>query len=675
MGRRSVPWRLRRSRSFAADGQYRAVIEESPIPIFIYERETLRIVAVSNSVLDNYGYSRKELLAMTVPDLNPEEDLAAYHAYRERVLQGEHPGRQHWTGTWRHKYKDGSIIEIDVTGNDIVFDGRACRVAFCPDVTERNAAARELARAREELAANEARYRLLFDRNPQPMLLFDRRTLQILAFNDAQVAHVGYSQKEARAMSVLDLLAPENAAALRTLIEETPGGRARWERNEMSHTPQRARCKDGTIVDIELSNQNIDLDGRPCRISVAIDVTERNRVAAELERAYDRAVEASNMKSAFLANMSHELRTPMNGVIGMNNLLLESELNDEQRGFAEQVARSGLHMLEIINDILDVSKLEAGHLELDVTTFEVPQSIDDACAAPSADATAKGLGFEIKIAPEVPRVVCGDRRRLAQVLANLASNAVKFTTDGAVTVSVTALTPNARQVALRIAVNDTGIGIEPAVLERMFEPFSQADVSTTRTYGGTGLGLAIVRDLVELMDGTVTAESEPGRGSTFTVELMMDRPTRAGETPDTLSPTADRALPAWSAPPLVLVVEDSSVNQLVATRTLERCGCRAAVAPDGNAALTELERHPYDAVLMDCQMPVLDGYAATSELRRREAGSGRHTPVIAMTAHVMEGDREHCLQAGMDDYIAKPMRRDELAAVLRHWIPDTAPLV
>ena len=408
------------------------------------------------------------------------------------------------------------------------------------------------------------------------------------------------------------------------------------------------------------------LDGQACRIALCLDITERNRTATELAEAHDEAIEASNMKSAFLANISHEIRTPMTGVLGVAELLLDSELDDDQRQLVTQVARSGELMVALINDILDVAKIEAGQLTIEVGDFALREAIEQACATAGASLQTSGVAFELLIDDAVPVQARGDAQRLRQVLLNLVSNAMKFTSVGSVTVRARLADCRESGPVIRIEVADTGIGIEPAMLEAVFEPFTQADVSTTRHYGGTGLGLAIARELTELMGGSIGAQSEPGAGSTFWIELPLAAPLATGAAAAGQAAGADQL--AWRVPPLILVAEDNVVNQIVAARTLERCGCQVDVVPDGRAALQALAARRYDAVLMDCQMPVLDGYETTIDLRRREAG-GNRTPVIAMTANAMNGAVEKCMEAGMDDYISKPMRRVELVEVLRRWIP------
>ena len=520
-----------------------------------------------------------------------------------------------------------------------------------------------LRRAREQLRSSEERYRHLFERNPQPLVAYDRATLEIVAVSDAMIQRYGYSRETFHAMTLEDLEPPGRVAALRAHLASLPalGG-------VVEGTPDRHRLRDGRVIDVEVTATNVELDGRACRIALFQDVTERKRAAVELAVARDRAVEASNMKSAFLANVSHEVRTPMNGVLGMTDLLLGMELTGEQRACAEQVARSGRQMLLIINDILDLSKIETGHLALDIADFDLHEAITELCSATGAQARAKGLRLDMQIGEGVPSRARGDARRLHQVLLNLVSNAIKFTSEGAVAVRIDAREAPMGATVVRVEVTDSGIGVDPADLHRMFEPFTQADVSTTRLYGGTGLGLSISRELVELMAGTIGADSELGRGSTFWFEVPLVPATVAAPAPTGAPLASADGAERWVRPPLVLVAEDSQINQIVAVRALERCGCRVEVVGSGTEALEALARERYDAVLMDCQMPTLDGYEATAELRRREAGGG-HTIVIAMTAHAMDGDRDRCIAAGMDDYISKPMRHGDLLEVLQRALP------
>ncbi|MGI8856807.1 MAG: response regulator [Thermomicrobiales bacterium] len=617
--------------------QYRLLFEGNPNPMWVYDRETLRFLAINDAALAHYGYSRDEFLGMTLADIRPGDDFA--RLLTQLPERDDHRA----VSEWHHRKKDGTLIQVETVANGLRFGGRAARLVLVSDVTERN-------RIEEALRSSETGYRALFESANDAILIFDAHSLEILAVNPKACETYGYSGNEFMAMSLRDLsLDPATTMAR---VQEVLKGLQVF---ETVH-----RCKDERLINIVLSTSVIEYGGRTAIMNITRDVTENKRAEAELRAAKEAADAANRAKSEFLANMSHEIRTPMNGVIGMTGLLLDTPLSPEQQEYAETIRTSGDALLTIINDILDFSKIESGNLDLEEQPFDLRDCVEDALDLLAPRAAEKNLDLAYLIADGVPSTLVGDVTRLRQVLVNLIGNAIKFTERGEVVVSVSASAVDRRH-AVRFAVRDTGIGIPPERMDRLFKSFSQVDASTTRMYGGTGLGLAISKRLAELMHGTMWVESTPGEGSTFSFTI-----TAASQ------PTQARVWQRSAQPSLagrrILIVDDNETNRRILTLQAQNWGMRARSAAHGAEALEWIRRgDPFDVAILDMQMPDMDGIALAAAIR--DYRDARALPLVMLTSM---GRREQGQQAAFAAFLAKPIKQSHLHDVLM-GIFDAAP--
>jgi PAS domain S-box-containing protein len=514
-------------------------------------------------------------------------------------------------------------------------------------------------------------------------------TATITKWNDCCETFYGYSQEEAVGQSILLLTPASETADISRLYQ-----RVVEEKTAQVYEGQQ-RGKDGHLIDVILTispifDSRLQVTAISCvaRDNTSLKESQRQiyKLNAELqnhidelkvkneqlEEARDSAIEASQLKSAFVANISHELRTPLSGILGMSELALTLDLNDETRAMLEVINQSGQALLTVVNDILDLSKVEAGRITLDIQPFNLKFVIQGCSSLLAPSARAKKLAFNVDIDQHLPEFVSGDAAKVRQVLINLIGNAVKFTEKGNITVSARVLNEDYQKVTVLIAVTDTGVGISAADQQRLFIPFGQIEKSGTRKYGGTGLGLAISKRFVELMNGQIKFRSSEGEGSCFWFSIPFDKKATAHEdrTPQRTKRLEVQTLPAaLTSGRKVLLVEDSKVLNKVILKQLSTLGIDAHGVYNGHDAIEEAATGKYDLVLMDINLPDMSGYEVTEVIRRMEGKEMiAPTAIVALTASAMEGDREKALDAGLDDYIAKPVSIEELGRRLRKWL-------
>lgn len=516
---------------------------------------------------------------------------------------------------------------------------------------------RDLAEANERLGETE----FAMDQAGIGIHKVEAETGRFLYVNAQAAEMLGYHPEDLLALGVPDI-DPGFGMAGSSFAERTAAMRTQGGGRFDSYN----RHRDGHLIPVNIRLHFIPANaGLPDRFVVFVtDITLRKAAEDALRQGKELAEAATRAKSAFLANMSHEIRTPMNAILGSVHLLHRAGLSGEAGAHLHKIESAGQHLLGVINDILDLSKIEAGRLELDVQPLRVGAVLDEVVALLEDRVAEKGLRLNVDMGRELPPLM-GDPTRLKQIILNYANNAVKFTDKGVIGLHVYLAESTPENLLLRFEVSDTGIGIEPPVLRRLFAPFVQADTSTTRRYGGTGLGLAISRQLALLMDGEAGAESREGEGSTFwfTARLLRDSRAVAQEGSESVE-DAEQALKREFIGQRILLVDDEPINRDVASFMLEDVGLIVETAGDGIEALERARRESFALILMDMQMPRLDGLAATEQIRAR----GLHMPILAMTANAFAEDRARCMAAGMDDFITKPVEPAVLYRVLLHWL-------
>ena len=524
-----------------------------------------------------------------------------------------------------------------------------------------------------QLRLSESKLQSIFKSVPEAIVVTDSMGM-IAQCNDAMCVIFGYTMDELIGQRISLLMPPEEGSPHNS---ETKVNLIKW-REKLGNQPSvmPGQRRDGSVFPVRLTVSETHRDNEHFFVGVMQDFTAIQSAQDLLVEAKEKAEQANRMRGEFLANMSHEIRTPMNGIVGMTELALDTSSPELQKEYLTLARDSANHLLQIINEILDFSKIEAKALELELREVSPAQLIRHTVRSLEQLARVKGVDLQLKMADNMPELVWMDPVRMRQALTNLLGNAIKFTDQGSVVVKTELLSEMDDQtVLLRISVIDTGIGFDPERTEALFSPFTQADGSVTRSFGGTGLGLAITRSLLQLMGGYIAAEGQPGKGASFVATLPVKKVTRPSMPASdfVLLEKQEGGLPLVSKPVdcSVLLVEDHEINRKLAEIMLQRMGYRYATAADGQQALDRLAEERFDVVLMDVMMPVMDGITALRELRAREAGGGRRTPVLMVTAHAMTGDKERFIAAGADGYVSKPMSLAELQKEISRVISST----
>ncbi len=632
-----------RRESDVAQKMVAEIIASAPISLVMTDR-AMGVISTSPRWLESRGLVGEHVIGRSLYDLVPQTREKWSTVY-ERCLEGEQisadrvemvkpDGSISWLQAELTPWRDatGEIGGLIITSHDIT----------------------EMVEALESTARSEERLKLAMEIADIHVWEMDYRRKELVKEGAEDTFFTEPKTFEELSRDIWSTIDPR----------DVPGVQAQWERHIEHGEPYQPEYRVIRNDDKEIWVQGSviylqDEDHRPLRMIGAMqNITHRKAAEHALLQAKEEAESATRAKSAFLATTSHEIRTPLNGVLGMAQAMAMGDLAEHQRERLDVIRQSGESLLAILNDVLDLSKIEAGKLELEQAEFDIDETASGALGAFAATAQAKGLDFKLKVQPAARGVYRGDSVRVRQILYNLVSNALKFTERGGVAVTV-----SRRRGTLRLVVSDSGIGVAADKLAKLFQKFEQADASTTRRYGGTGLGLAICRDLAQLMGGAISAKSAPGEGATFTVDLPLPW---VGDAPEKARPhVAEPTVHAEGAALRVLAAEDNGMNQLVLKTLLGQVGVDPVMVGNGREAVEAWAREPWDLILMDVQMPEMDGPTATGVIRARERAEGRpRTPIVALTANAMAHQVSEYLQSGMDDFVAKPIEAGRLYAVI-----------
>lgn len=654
-----------------SEERYRVAFQYSLDAVNITRLTDGRYMDVNQGFLDITGHRRDEVIGYSALDLNVWVDPAD----RQYLIEQLACGNKVRNYQARFRRKNGEIIWGLMSAAPVEFEGTPCILSVTRDITEITLTQQELARHRNQLeqlvtertsalqAVNQELMDTQFamDRAGIGIHWIDADTGRIIYANRFAAAMLGYSDDALLGLCLSDI----NPSVLRESFKEATAS-FRLQGSTQIETVHVTRS--GTPIPVEVTLYPLPArDALPARfVTFITDISRRKEVEQDLLRAKEAAEAANVAKSAFLANMSHEIRTPLNAIIGMTHLLHRGGVTAPQQERLDKIDAAGQHLLEIINTVLDLSKIEAGKFMIDEAPIDVAALGRNVASILSDAARAKNLQLVVDIEP-IPPGLLGDSTRLQQAFLNYGANAIKFTNAGKVELRIRVDAETDNDARLRFEVADTGIGIDSEILPRLFSVFEQADSSITRKYGGTGLGLAITRKLAQLMGGEAGVDSQPGVGSTFWFTVVLKKHRRdgnellAGQVGD-----AETLLRRDFSGQRVLVVEDDEINRLVAIELLEDVGLAVDVAEDGVEALARLAGNDYRLILMDMQMPRMDGLEATTRIR--QLPNGRHVPIIAMTANAFAEDRARCIAAGMNEHIAKPFEPEKLFSTLLYWL-------